>query len=276
MTEPCPRQRSPGSGPARARRLHLQQRAGRRQLLEQVAQHHRRRAPTEDRAALLTAKRSIHRRVPGGADHAAEDGAAAAARRLKTVARRPPGLMTQRMARRAVAAHAAGAAAAGIVAEGEDAADPRRKGLQERRQEEAGRATVCLQTSTRVCCQVPTSRTRRPPPGRCQRFSSSAGGRSGLRWAHVPLPQIAHASDAACNVHSCSAAVWCAAESLTLRKGASGAADLGRTKAMTHCSGKRVQMPEEELPTYVKGQHLRGIDATIVDQVSAEMVSELP
>ena len=34
-------------------------------------------------------------------------------------------------------------------------------------------------------------------------------------------------------------------------------------------------MPEAELPTYVKGQHLRGIDATIVERVSVEMVRRM-
>jgi len=32
-------------------------------------------------------------------------------------------------------------------------------------------------------------------------------------------------------------------------------------------------VPEDQLPTYAKGQHLRGLDATIVERVSAEMVS---
>jgi len=34
-------------------------------------------------------------------------------------------------------------------------------------------------------------------------------------------------------------------------------------------------VPDDQLPTYAKGQHLRGIDATIVDRVSAEMVSAM-
>ena len=41
------------------------------------------------------------------------------------------------------------------------------------------------------------------------------------------------------------------------------------------CQGnlrESAQVPEDQLPTYVKGQHLRGVDATIVERVSAEMV----
>ena len=46
--------------------------------------------------------------------------------------------------------------------------------------------------------------------------------------------------------------------------------------SMKLCSpdiAKHAQVPEDQLPTYAKGQHLRGIDATIVERVSAEMVS---
>ena len=40
-------------------------------------------------------------------------------------------------------------------------------------------------------------------------------------------------------------------------------------------TAEHVQVPEDQLPTYVKGQHLRGIDATIVNRISDEMVRGL-
>ena len=185
IQEPCPRQQSPGSGLARARRPLPRQRADRCQHHDQAAQDSGPRTTLWRRAARLMTKRRHHRRPAGTFGRAAGDGVAA--RRLSPATRTLPS-PTWRTELRAVAAGGAGFAAAARVAEGEDEADPRLRRGQQRQQQTARRPrqrqdTQSPRISMRVSCPAQNLRTRRPPPGQCQRSSFGGGGRSGQRWA---------------------------------------------------------------------------------------------